>query len=127
MAVSRPAPAAPLLLRLRRRLRAYRWRRLALLAGASLAFGLALVGYLYGFESHFWGRLFSAFVVIFWLLAFTFLLAVPFVGWAAANWFGRGWSATAAPGPRARRPAAPPAARRRPPVRVPTATPESYS
>ena len=116
--MSRSASVPGLPQRLRRRLRAYRWRPMALLAGFSLVFSLALVGYLFGLSEGFLGRLFSAFLVVFSVLSFTFLAAVPFVGWAAANWFGRGWAAaTAGPGSRPRRaegPAAgpPPPARR---------------
>lgn len=89
--------------RLRRRLRAARWRPVAGLAGGSLGFSLALVGYLFGLGDHFFGRLFTAFAVVFGLLAFTFWAAVPFVGWAAANWFGRGWAAAPGPGVQVRR------------------------
>ena len=53
---------------------------------------LALTSYLYGVEDQFFGRLFGAFFVFFWLLAVTFLAAVPFVGWAATHWFGPTWT-----------------------------------
>lgn len=119
MAASRSASGSALgrLPRLRRRLRAgwraYNWRPVAGLAAGSLAFSLALVGYLFGWDNHFFGRLFSAFTVVFGLLAFTLRAAVPFVGWAAANWFGRGWAGTPLPAARVRRGRAP--------------APESYS
>ncbi|UOQ78538.1 hypothetical protein MUN84_08290 [Hymenobacter sp. 5516J-16] len=67
-------------------------RRAAMLAGISFLLALALVGYLFGVQDHFFGRLFSAFFVFFWLLAVTFLGVVPFVNWAAANWFGQEWA-----------------------------------
>lgn len=93
-----------LFLRLRQRLAAYRWRRVGVLAGISLALSLALVLYLFGAGDYFFGRLFSAFCVWFLLLAVTFLAVIPFIGWAAQHWFGPGWvGETAAP---TRRPAA---------------------
>lgn len=111
-----------------RRWRHYNWRPLAGLAGGSLAFSLTLVSYLYGVDGHFFGRLFSAFVVVFGLLAFAFRVAVPFVGWAAANWFGRAWAGApptqsprrAASGPISTFPTPP----RRP--NVPARSPELY-
>ena len=104
MTMSRSASVPGLPQRLRRRLRAYRWRPMALLAGFSLVFSLALVGYLFGLSEGFLGRLFSAFLVVFSVFSFTFLAAVPFVGWAADIWFGRGWAAaTAGPPPPPRR------------------------
>ncbi|RZK25164.1 MAG: hypothetical protein EOO63_16405 [Hymenobacter sp.] len=51
---------------------AYRWQRVGVLAGSSLALSLALVLYLFGIGDHFLSRLFSAFFVWFWLLAVTF-------------------------------------------------------
>ena len=97
-------------------------RRAAVLAGVSLVLALALVAYLFGVQDHFFGRLFGAFFVFFWLLAVTFLGVVPFVNWAAANWFGKGWAETPVPAP-ARRPRStqPPASTRtstRPVTRV---------
>ena len=77
--------------RLRRRLAAYRWRRVGVLAASSLALSLALVLYLFGTNDHFFSRLFTAFCVSFWLLAATFLAIIPFISWATAQWFGRGW------------------------------------
>lgn len=132
MALSRPAPSAAARSwpqRLRRRLRAYNWRPLAGMAGGSLVFSLALVGYLFGVDSSFLARLFAAFLVVFWLLAFTFLAAVPFVSWAAASWFGRGWSEVPPPVPRARRqnPDPSPAPVRRANVPARPAAPGSYS
>ncbi|SES85435.1 hypothetical protein [Hymenobacter actinosclerus] len=67
-------------------------RQAALLAGISLLLALALILYLYGTQGQFFSRLFGAFFVFFWLLAITFLAAVPFVSWAAANWFGSAWA-----------------------------------
>ena len=67
-------------------------RRAAVLAGVSLGLALLLVAYLFGTGDAFFTRLFGAFFVFFWLLAVTFLGVVPFINWAAANWFGKGWS-----------------------------------
>ena len=106
MAASRSTSAPTLPQRLRRRLRAYNWRRVAVLAAGSFVFSLALVSYLFGADGDFFGHLFSAFLVVFWLLAFTMLAAVPFVGWAAANWFGRSWSEVPQPVPRLQQPPA---------------------
>lgn len=71
-------------------------RQVALLAAVSAALALALVWYLYGSQDQFLIRLSGAFFVFFWLLAITFLAAVPFVSWAAANWFGPAWAKTPA-------------------------------
>lgn len=102
------ARSAPLLLRLRQRVAAYRWQRVGVLAGSSLALSLALVLYLFGIGDHFLNRLFSAFFVWFWLLAVTFLAVVPFITWATTHWFGPSWRGQdEAP---QRRPARPPAA-----------------
>lgn len=90
--------------RLRQRLLAYRWRRVGVLAGSSLAFSLLLVLYLFGTGDHFFGRLFTAFFVSFCLLAATFLAILPFIGWASAHWFGRGWEAETLPAKRATKP-----------------------
>ena len=84
----------------RQRLLAYRWRRVGILAASSLALSLALVLYLFGVSDYFFGRLFNAFFVSFWLLAATFLGIIPFIGWAATHWFGRGWQAEVIPGKR---------------------------
>jgi hypothetical protein len=81
-----------------------------------------LIGYLFGVSDHFFGRLFSAFLVLFWLLAVTFLAVVPFVTWATGHWFGRDWAEASAAAARPRRAAgaptvrsySPPAAARRP-------------
>jgi len=100
------ARSSSLFRRLRARLGAYRWRRVAVLATVSLALSLSLIGYLYGFDNRFVGRLATAFLVWFCLLSVTFLALIPFVGWAATHWFGRGWAASAADAP-ARRVAAP--------------------
>ncbi|MVN75847.1 hypothetical protein GO988_05865 [Hymenobacter sp. HMF4947] len=99
--------------RLRQRLAAYRWQRVGWLAGVSLSISLALVLYLFGAEDHFFGRLFSAFFVWFWLLAVTFLAVIPFIGWATTHWFGSGWSGKATP-PAKRRAPTPPASTARP-------------
>jgi hypothetical protein len=77
---ARPFAFAPLL------------RRVGILAGISLFLALGLVTYLYGVQDQFFGRMFGAFFVFFWLLAVTFLAVVPFVNWAAANWFGKTWA-----------------------------------
>jgi hypothetical protein len=99
MARSRPASTSQ---RLRQRLLAFRWRRVGLLAGLSLALSLVLVAYLFGWADHFVSRLFTAFFVSFLLLTVTFLGILPFIGWAATHWFGPGWAATeAAPARRA--------------------------
>jgi hypothetical protein len=87
--------------RLRQRFLAYRWRRVGMLAGSSLALSLVLVLYLFGTDDHFFGRLFTAFFVGFCLLAATFLGILPFIGWASSHWFGRGWEAEALPTKRA--------------------------
>jgi hypothetical protein len=96
------------------------------LAGVSLVLALMLVGYLFGTSDQFFSRLFSAFLVLFWLLAITFLAVVPFVTWATGHWFGRGWAEVSTPAPRPRRAAAsspatrsfsPPASSRRPETR----------
>jgi hypothetical protein len=101
-------------LRLRQRLVAYRWRRVGVLAGTSLALSLALVLYLFGVSDHFFGRLFSAFFVWFWLLAVTFLGVVPFINWATDHWFGSGWRGeSASTGRRPAKPAVPKATTRR--------------
>lgn len=67
-------------------------RRTSILAAVSLGLALLLVAYLFGVQDHFFGRLFGAFFVFFWLLAVTFLGIVPFVSWAAASWFGNTWT-----------------------------------
>ena len=90
----------PLRHRLQKNVATWPWRRVAVLAGISLAMALMLVGYLFGVSDQFFTRLFSAFLVLFWLLTVTFLFVVPFVTWATGHWFGRGWAA--APGPVAR-------------------------
>jgi hypothetical protein len=89
--------------RLRQRLRAYRWQRVGGLAAISLALSLGLVAYLFGWSDHFITRLLTAFLVSFFLLVVTFLGVLPFIGWAAAHWFGPGWAAPTAAA--ARRPA----------------------
>ncbi len=93
-------------LRFARYLAVWPWRRVGALAAASLVLALALVGYVFGADGHFFGRLAPAFLVFFWLLAVTFLAVVPFVTWATGHWFGRGWAAVSpAPGARRARPA----------------------
>ncbi|MGI4875302.1 MAG: hypothetical protein ACRYFX_29465 [Janthinobacterium lividum] len=95
--------------RWRQRLAAYRWRRVGVLAGISLGLSLAVVLYLFGTDDHLFSRVLSAFFVGFWLLTVTFLGILPFIGWAAQHWFGRGWENKEAVASRSR-PA--PAARR---------------
>ena len=97
--------------RVQKRLAAWPWRRVGVLAGISLALAVALVGYLFGFGDRFFGRLLPAFFIFFWLLAVTFLAVVPFVTWATSHWFGRGWAPAPQPVARPRRSgaAAPPA------------------
>ncbi|WP_310394403.1 hypothetical protein [Hymenobacter sp.] len=92
--------------RLQKHAAAWPWRRAGGLAGISLALALMLVVYLFGVSDHFLGRLFPAFLVLFWLLAVTFLAVVPFVTWATGHWFGRGWAEVSTPAPRPRRAAA---------------------
>ncbi|RYY13563.1 MAG: hypothetical protein EOO36_15615 [Cytophagaceae bacterium] len=91
------ARASSFSFRLRRRVLAYRWRRVGVLAGSSLALSLLLVLYLFGVSDHFFSRLFTAFLISFWLLTATFLAILPFIGWATAHWFGRGWEAEPLP------------------------------
>jgi hypothetical protein len=100
-----PAPLHPL----RRRLAAYNWRRVGVLAGVSFVLSLSLVGYLFGVSDRFFGRLSAAFFLGFCLLSVTFLAVIPFIGWATTHWFGKSWSGGATPAPvrRASRPAAP--------------------
>ncbi|NVO33168.1 hypothetical protein [Hymenobacter lapidiphilus] len=81
-------------------------RQIALLAAISAALALALILYLYGSQDQFLIRLFGTFFVFFWLLAITFLAAVPFVSWAAANWFGPAWAEAPASPSRRKKPAA---------------------
>ncbi|WP_126546661.1 hypothetical protein [Hymenobacter amundsenii] len=90
-------------------------RRMLILASSSLLLALLLIGYLFGFGDQFFGRLFGAFFVFFWLLAVTFLGAVPFVTWAAANWFGAAWTESS---PVRRKPGAPSAGVSRKPPRA---------
>lgn len=108
----------PLRLRFARFLAPGPWRRVGVLAAVSFGLALALVGYAFGADGHFFGRLAPAFFVFFWLLAVTFLAVVPFVGWATGHWFGRGWAASS-PAPAARRPRPAPA---REPVRSASST-----
>ena len=116
----------PLRRRLEKKLAAYPWRRVGMLAGISLLLALMLVGYLFGISDHYFSRLFSAFLVLFWLLAVTFLAVVPFVTWATGHWFGRGWAEVSTPASRPRRAGpgstatrsySPPATSRRPETR----------
>ncbi|WP_139255094.1 hypothetical protein [Hymenobacter psychrophilus] len=81
-------------------------RQWAVLAGISFALALTLTLYLYGTQDQLFGRLFRAFFVFFWLMAVTFLAAVPFVSWAAANWFGPTWAETPARSRQRKKPAA---------------------
>lgn len=93
----------PLYRRLQNHAAAWPWRRVGVLAGVSLLLALMLVGYLFGVSDHFFSRLFFAFLVLVWLLAVTFLAVVPFVTWATAHWFGRGWAEVSTPVPHVRR------------------------
>jgi hypothetical protein len=102
----------PLRRRLQKNVAAWPWRRVGVLAGVSFALALMLIVYLFGVNDHFFGRLFFAFLVFFWLLAVTFLAVVPFVTWATGHWFGRGWEDASSPVPRPRRAPAVPAAAR---------------
>ncbi|WP_426060305.1 hypothetical protein [Hymenobacter sp. B1770] len=102
----------PLLNRLQKHVADWPWRRVGVLAGVSLVLALTLVVYLFGISDHFFSRLFSAFIVLFWLLAVTFLAVVPFVTWATEHWFGRGWAEVSTPAPRPRRAGGSPAATR---------------
>jgi len=116
---------SPLRRRLQKHVAAWPWRRVGVLAGVSLGLALMLVVYLFGGSDHFFSRLFSAFLVLFWLLAITFLAVVPFVTWATGHWFGRGWAEVSTPAARPRRtggaasarPYSSPAASRRPETR----------
>ena len=112
----------PLRRRFQKHLATWPWRRLGVLAGISFVLALLLVGYLFGTSDHFFGRLFSAFFVLLWLLAVTFLAVVPFVTWATEHWFGRGWAEASTPSARSSRSAparsySPPASSRRPQTR----------
>jgi len=97
-----------LLRRLEKRLAAWRWQRAAVLASVSLGLALLLVVYLFGGD-RFFGRLFSAFFVFFWLLALAYYAIIPFVTWASGAWFGRRWQAVPEPAASSRRPAPAPA------------------
>ena len=83
--------------RLSRRWAALPWRRAGVLAGISLGLALLLIGFLFDWSDHFFVRLLTAFFVLFWLLAVTFLGVVPFVTWATGHWFGRGWQPAGSP------------------------------
>jgi len=96
----------PLRRRFQQHVARWPWRRVGLLAGISFLLALILIVYLFGVSDHFGGRLFFAFLVFAWLLSVTFLAVVPFVTWATANWFGRGWAEASTPAPRPRRAAA---------------------
>lgn len=106
------ARSAPVSLpqRLRRRLAAYQWRPVGILALVSFVLSFSLIGYLFGFSDRFFGRLSAAFFIGFCLLSVTFLAVIPFIGWATTHWFGKSWSGAPTPAP-ARR-ASPPAPRR---------------
>jgi len=93
----------PLRHRLQKRITAWPWRLVGVLAGVSLGLAMVLIGYLFGVSDHFVSRLFSAFLVFFSLLVVTFLAVVPFVTWATSHWFGRGWARVATPLPAPRR------------------------
>lgn len=89
-------------------------RRAGAVAGVSLVLALLLVAYLFGVGDEFFGRLFGAFFVFFWLLSVTFLGVVPFVSWAASHWFGKSWRAEPTSVKRPPRPASVPATVRKP-------------
>lgn len=93
----------PLRRRFQQQVARWPWRRVGLLAGISFLLALMLVVYLFGVSDHLGSRLFFAFLVFVWLLSVTFLAVVPFVTWATANWFGRGWTEVSTPVPRPRR------------------------
>ncbi|WP_345235890.1 hypothetical protein [Hymenobacter saemangeumensis] len=95
----------PLRRRLEKKIAAWPWRRAGILAGISLGLSLLLVIYLFGVSSYFFSRLFSASLVLFWLLALTSFAIVPFITWATGHWFGPRWQAAPQPAPRSRRPA----------------------
>ena len=97
--------------RFQKHVAAWPWRRVGVLAGVSLGLALMLVVYLFGISDHFFSRLFSAFLVLFWLLTVTFLAVVPFVTWATRHWFGRDWAEVSIPAPRPRQGAGSPVAR----------------
>jgi hypothetical protein len=84
------------------------------LAATSFGLALLLVAYLFGVQDHFFGRLFGAFFVFFWLLAVTFLGIVPFVSWAAASWFGEAWTGNPSTSTRRPRPVAASSSTRKP-------------
>ena len=67
-------------------------RRTGIIAGISLLLAVLLVVYVFGVQNELLVRVFGAFFLFFWLLAVTFLGVVPFINWAAANWFGPGWA-----------------------------------
>ncbi len=69
-------------------------RHTALVAVISLFLAILLIAYVFGFHNEFFFRTSAAFFVLFCLLAVTFLVVVPFVNWAASNWFGAGWQET---------------------------------
>lgn len=99
--MARPTPSSsPRLVRLRRRLAAYPWRRVGGLAAASFLLSNALIIYLFGFSDRFWSRLAGAFFVGFCLLSVTFQAVIPFISWASRQWFGPGWAGNTPPTPR---------------------------
>jgi hypothetical protein len=112
--MARSAPAS-FSQRLRRRVAAYRWRPVAVLAGVSFVVSFSLIAYLFGFSDRFVGRFSAAFFIGFCLLSVTFLAVIPFIGWATTHWFGKSWAGEATPAPtrRASPPANRPAAPRR--------------
>ena len=111
MARSAPASFAQ---RLRRRLAAYRWRRVGILVAISFVLSASLIGYVFGVSNRFFARFGAAFFVGFCLLSVTFLAVIPFISWATAHWFGKSWSGASTPPP-ARR-ASPAASARRSPT-----------
>ncbi|WP_223652941.1 hypothetical protein [Hymenobacter psoromatis] len=99
--MARPTPPpSPRRTRLRRRLAAYPWRRVGVLAAVSFVLSNLLIIYLFGFRDRFLGRLSATFFVGFCLLSVTFLVVIPFIGWASRQWFGAGWAGSTPPTPR---------------------------
>lgn len=87
-------------------------RRAGILLAVSFVLSFALIAYLFGFSNGFFGRLTGSTFVWFVLLSVTFLAVVPFVNWAADNWFGRTWAESPTPQPVRRPRAAAPKANR---------------
>jgi hypothetical protein len=80
-------------------------RRAGILLAVSFGLSFMLITYLFGFQDGYFAQLLRATFVWFVLLGVTFLAVVPFVNWAADNWFGRTWAEAPTPQP-TRRPKA---------------------